>query len=177
MNYITNLNLTSIINSYFLLLFSLLVNCPLGYFFNSDGCQACVEDHFQDQEAQNECVRCPSGTSTFGETGSKESKDCQGELKLFVVCFVLFSFVQISCSFFCMLFVCLFWLVGLLLLCCSVCYFFALQQSNAIFFLIEYNLSYIVKKSRFQFCHILFQQSPMVVQFLSNWSFLRFFFR
>lgn len=28
----------------------------------------------------------------------------------------------------------------------------------------------------FQFCHILFQQSPMVVQCLSNWSFLRFFF-
>ncbi|XP_015750073.1 PREDICTED: sushi, von Willebrand factor type A, EGF and pentraxin domain-containing protein 1-like [Acropora digitifera] len=53
------------------------VNCPLGYFFNSSGCQACVEDHYQDQEAQNECVTCPSGTSTFGQTGSKESKDCQ----------------------------------------------------------------------------------------------------
>ena len=64
--------------------FTVLVNCPLGYFFNSSGCQACVKDHYQDQEAQNECVACPTGTSTFGQTGSKGSKDCKGQLKLFV---------------------------------------------------------------------------------------------
>ena len=62
-----------------IVLFFLSVNCPLGYFFNSTGCQACAVDHYQDQEAQTECVTCPSGTSTFGQTGSKGSKDCQGQ--------------------------------------------------------------------------------------------------
>lgn len=61
----------------------LLVNCPVGYFFSSTGCQACAEDNYQDNEAQIECVTCPSGTSTFGQTGSKGNEDCQGQLKLF----------------------------------------------------------------------------------------------
>jgi len=53
------------------------VNCPVGYFFSSTGCQACAEDNYQDKEAQIECVTCPSGTSTFGQTGSKGNENCQ----------------------------------------------------------------------------------------------------
>ena len=85
-----------------------------------------------------------------------------------------------------MLFVCFFCpdilfilLYVVCLVCCCFVALFATSSpcnSQTLFFLIEYNLSYIVKKSMFQFCHILFQQSPMVVQCLSNWSFLRFFF-
>ncbi|XP_020600487.1 sushi, von Willebrand factor type A, EGF and pentraxin domain-containing protein 1-like [Orbicella faveolata] len=53
------------------------VNCPLGYFFNTSGCQACAVDEYQDQEAQTSCLSCPSGTTTFGQTASKSRKNCQ----------------------------------------------------------------------------------------------------
>ncbi|KAL9960408.1 hypothetical protein ACROYT_G033860 [Oculina patagonica] len=57
-------------------------NCPLGYFFNTTGCQACTEDHYQDQEAQTSCVSCPSGTSTFGHVASKRREDCRANCPL-----------------------------------------------------------------------------------------------
>lgn len=101
--------------------FFVLVNCPLGYFFNSSGCQACANDKYQDQEAQSECVSCPSGTSTFGQTGSKWSKDCQGKLKLFV-CFVcLSSYLFIGLVPLLILLSVVFFLVVWLLVCLSVC--------------------------------------------------------
>jgi len=53
------------------------VNCPLGYFFNTTGCQACAVDEYQDQEAQTSCLSCPSGTTTFGQTASKWHENCQ----------------------------------------------------------------------------------------------------
>lgn len=91
---------------------------------------------------------------------------------MFVVCFVFLSRYFVHSFVFC-LFVLVDWFAVALLLCLLL-----LRPTTVkrYFFLIEYNLSNIVKKSMFQFCHILFQQSPMVVQCLSNWSFLRFFF-
>ncbi|XP_015752647.1 PREDICTED: sushi, von Willebrand factor type A, EGF and pentraxin domain-containing protein 1-like, partial [Acropora digitifera] len=53
------------------------VNCPLGYFFNTTGCQACAVDEYQDQEAQTSCLSCPSGTTTFRQTASKWRKNCR----------------------------------------------------------------------------------------------------
>lgn len=87
-----------------------------------------------------------------------------------IVCCLSRYFVH---SFVCCLFVLVGWFAVALLFCLLL-----LRPTTVkrYFFLIEYNLSYIVKKSMFQFWHILFQQSPMVVQCLSNWSFLRFFF-
>ena len=60
------------------LFLSKTVNCPVGYFFESFSCQACAEDEYQDQEAQTSCISCPSSTSTFGQRGSKQRHDCQG---------------------------------------------------------------------------------------------------
>ena len=58
--------------------FRILVNCPLGFYFTENDCRACPEDQYQDQEAQSSCILCPSGTVTFGKTGSKWRKSCQG---------------------------------------------------------------------------------------------------
>lgn len=53
------------------------VNCPVGYFFNTTGCQACAVDEYQDQEAQTSCLSCPSGKTTFGKTASKWRENCE----------------------------------------------------------------------------------------------------
>ena len=58
--------------------FRILVNCPLGFYFTENDCRACPEDQYQNQEAQSSCILCPSGTVTFGKTGSKWRKSCQG---------------------------------------------------------------------------------------------------
>ena len=58
--------------------FRILVNCPLGFYFTENDCRACPEDQYQDQEAQSSCILCPSGTVTFGKTGTKWRKSCQG---------------------------------------------------------------------------------------------------
>lgn len=64
-----------------ILYFFPLVNCPVGYFFNTAGCHACSMDQYQDQEAQMSCISCPSGTSTFGKMASKWRENCEGEFK------------------------------------------------------------------------------------------------
>ncbi|KAL9960417.1 hypothetical protein ACROYT_G033872 [Oculina patagonica] len=54
------------------------VNCPVGYFFDIAGCQACPVDQYQDKEAQTSCVSCPSKTTTSGQTASRWHQNCKG---------------------------------------------------------------------------------------------------
>ena len=86
--------------------FRILVNCPLGFYFTENDCRACPEDQYQDQEAQSSCILCPSGTVTFGKTGSKWRKSCQGNscfskrcTNNFITFLILCLFLHI-CSFF-----------------------------------------------------------------------------
>ena len=77
------------------------VNCPVGYFFNSSSCQPCAVDEYQDQEAQTSCIICPPMTSTFGQQGSKQRYDCQGNwLQLLILkarrCLRVASFTYIG---------------------------------------------------------------------------------
>ncbi len=65
--------------TFYILYIFFSANCTFGSFFNNTGCQACAEDHYQDQEAQTSCVPCPSGTSTFGHMASKRREDCRGQ--------------------------------------------------------------------------------------------------
>ena len=67
------------------------VNCPVGYFFNSSSCQVCAIDEYQDQEAQTSCISCPTRTSTFGQQGSKQRHDCQGNWPY------LWTFIDTKC--------------------------------------------------------------------------------
>ena len=118
-------------------------------------------------------LRVLPGHQLLDKRDQKRAKTVKVSLNcLLFVCFFFLSRYFVH-SFVCCLFVLVGWFAVALLLCLLI-----LRPTTVkrYFFLIEYNLSYIVKKSMFQFCHILFQQSPMVVQCLSNWSFLRFFF-
>lgn len=59
----------------------LLVNCPVGSFFNvvDKKCELCHQGSYQSEEAQMTCLVCPENSSTGEGKVGKKREDCKGK--------------------------------------------------------------------------------------------------
>ena len=65
-------------------LFVLLVNCPVGTYFDlvSSDCRSCETGFYQDAEAQLSCKICPAQTSTAG-MHARSVEECKRNFSVF----------------------------------------------------------------------------------------------